>query len=48
MGIAVRALRQMLLRKPPRRYQVFVGRHLPGSHDWPVLLEGGGPPQRAG
>lgn len=36
-GNAVEALRALLAR-PPRRYQVFVGRHLPGPYDWPALL----------
>jgi CelD/BcsL family acetyltransferase involved in cellulose biosynthesis len=34
---AARALRQ-ILRRPPRRFQLFVGRHLSGADDWASLL----------
>jgi CelD/BcsL family acetyltransferase involved in cellulose biosynthesis len=37
VGIAAQGLRRVLTR-PPRRYQVFVGRHLPDPYDWPALL----------
>ena len=37
VGTAARALRQILMR-PPRRFQLFVGRHLSGADDWASLL----------
>ena len=37
VGTAARALRQLLMR-PPRRFQLFVGRHLSGADDWGALL----------
>jgi CelD/BcsL family acetyltransferase involved in cellulose biosynthesis len=37
VGIAARAMRRVLTR-PPRRFQLFVGRHLPGPADWGRLL----------
>lgn len=37
VGTAARALRRILMR-PPRRFQLFVGRHLSGADDWASLL----------
>jgi CelD/BcsL family acetyltransferase involved in cellulose biosynthesis len=37
-GAAAGAMRT-LLRRPPRRYQVFVGRYLPDPYDWAALLD---------
>jgi CelD/BcsL family acetyltransferase involved in cellulose biosynthesis len=37
VGTAARALRE-ILRRPPRRFQLFVGRHLLGTEDWASLL----------
>jgi len=37
VGTAARGLRRLLMR-PPRRFHLFVGRHLSGADDWDSLL----------
>ena len=37
VGFTAEALRRVL-RHPPRRFQLFVGRHLPGPEDWATIV----------